>query len=208
MQRGAGFGAACGHGVGVPPQNVRGTLRQNLQFRAVQRQHILRRAGSSGAGGVQLGKMLGPNFAVIGVVLGGKGAGAAAIVKGQGAFQHKVAEIRLAAPQQSQIIQHKLQIFAKGISLVKGKLPGVCAPVKLVPRHGDQAVQVQAGQVALLGRVGYCGYRGGIVRLHGVVPEHKSVGGSGLCRKGGGQSAGAQGIVTVQKYNILAGGGP
>ena len=51
---------------------------------------------------------------------------------------------------------------------------------------------------------GHGGYRKSYGKSGGF---HKG-GRSGFCGKGGGQSAGAQGIVTVQKYNILAGGGP
>ena len=114
MQPGA---AQCGNGLvtaysgalgRVAAQNIRHALGVDGKLGAVQGAHILLRAAGVAAGLIQLGKMLRPNFAIVGMVPGREGTAAAAIVKGQRRGQDSVGERRLPAAEQGNIIQYKL----------------------------------------------------------------------------------------------------
>lgn len=92
----------------VAAHDVGDTLGKNRQLGAVQRAHILRRAGCRVAGLIQLGKMLRPDAAIVRVILRRQRPRAAAIVEGQRRGEHRVAKFWHLRPQQDDIIQYKL----------------------------------------------------------------------------------------------------
>ena len=185
-------------------QDVGGTLGVEAQLGAVQEVQILRRGVQCLGSGVQLGEMLHPHGAVIGVVAVRKRAAAAAIVKGQRRGQLPEMPRRLRGLQQGDIVQYKLQILAKGKRFVK--LQRLCQrrAVEFVPRHGQITVQPKACQLG--------GGQGGTVQRYGrgvgfiggVVPDHKGVrvGVLGIQRRL--QRTGAQRVVSVKKHQKLA----
>ena len=89
-------------------QDVGGTLGVEAQLGAVQKVQIFRRGVQRLGSGVQLGEMLHPHGAVIGVVPVRKRAAAAAIVKGQRRGQLPEMPLRLRGLQQGDIVQYKL----------------------------------------------------------------------------------------------------
>ena len=108
-QRGDGLIPAHAGTLGrVTAQDVGDALGKNGQLGTVQGAHILLWAVGGVASTVQLGKMLGPNLAVICVISGRKCPAAAAIVKSQRCGQGRIGKIRGDFAQKFDIIQYEL----------------------------------------------------------------------------------------------------